>query len=371
MINIAYIVSTLKRSGPINVLYNIIKNLDSNEFNVYIICLSAERKNSRKKDFEEIGCKVLSLNLGRVQFFFKARKMINSIIKKEKIKILHGHGIRADFLISKFSKINEIKICSTLHNYPYHDYPMTYGKVKGYIMAYCHLRYLKKIDGKIACSKSVSSMLKEKNNYLIDYIQNGVDLEKYNCVNNQTKMEMREKLNIPLDKKVFISVGHLSDRKDPITIIKAFKKIDNVFLIFLGDGYLKDECLKEIGDSQNIRLDGFVENVSEYLQASDYFISASKAEGLPNTVMEAMACGLPCVLSDIPPHNEILEYDSDVGKMFNIEDPEDLVKKISELIEISYEEISDRAIKLIETNLSAKIMSEKYKNLYLELLKKG
>ena len=61
-------------------------------------------------------------------------------------------------------------------------------------------------------------------------------------------------------------------------------------------------------------------HVQEYLGASNYFISASLAEGLPNSVLEAMACGLPCILSNIPPHVEIHEMNKDSSLMFDIKD---------------------------------------------------
>lgn len=366
MIKIAYVVSTLKRSGPINILYNIVKYLDKNKFQIYIISLSPEKEDSRQRDFKELGCKILNLGLNRFEGIFKSKKNIIEIINDNKIKVIHSHGIRADFLISK---LKEIRTFSTLHNYPYYDYPMTYGRIKGWVMAYFHLRCLTKIHNANVCSKSVSDMLKEKNNYDIGYVQNGVDLEKYSAVNKEIKEELREKLNLPIAKKVFISVGHLNDRKDPITIIGAFKKLNNSLLIFLGDGDLKDNCLKKIQNNPNIKLVGSVENVNEYLQASDYLISASKAEGLPNTVMEAMACGLPCILSNIPPHNEILNFDNKTGKVFEIGNSDDLINKINEIENQDYSEMSNSAIRLVKNNLSAKIMSEKYQELYLKMIK--
>ncbi|AUO15645.1 glycosyltransferase [Clostridium taeniosporum] len=184
MIKIAYVVSTLKRSGPINILYNIVKYLDKREFQVYIISLSNEGDNSRKDDFIDLGCEILNLGFSRFEGIFKSKKNIIKIIKENNINIVHGHGIRADFLISK---LECVKTFSTLHNYPYYDYPMTYGKIKGYIMAYLHLKQLKKINCARACSKSVSDMLKEKNNYDIRYVQNGVDLDKYSIVNEERK----------------------------------------------------------------------------------------------------------------------------------------------------------------------------------------
>lgn len=364
MIKVAYLVSTIKNSGPINVLYNIVKYLDKNKFKVYIISLSNIKDKSKEYDFIECGCEIIDLNLNRVTGLIRAKNIIKKIITDNRINIIHGHGIRADGIISKLSNMNEIKSCSTLHNYPYYDYLMAYGKIQGYLMAKKHLKYLKYIDSANACSKSVSELLIKKNNYNIDYIQNGVDLQKYYGVDCKEKEKLRNKLKLPINKKIFISVGRLSNRKDPITIIKAFKNTEDSILIFLGDGELREECLNIIKNNENIRLIGFSSNVKEYLQASDYFITASKAEGLPNTVMEAMACGLPVILSNIEPHKEILNFNSKAGLLFEVENYKQLRNRINEIKMLSYKDLSANSKNIIIKNLNAEIMSKNYQNIY-------
>lgn len=364
MIKVAYLVSTVKKSGPINVLYNIVKYLDKNKFKVYIISLSPTKKNSKEDEFRECGCEIVNLNLNRIEGIIKAKKIIEKLIINNDIDIIHGHGIRPDNIISKISGKYRVKTCSTLHNYPYYDYVMTYGKIKGYLMAKCHLKYLKNIDISNACSKSVSEMLMERNGYKIDYIQNGVDLQNYFIVDDKEKIELKNKLNLPIDKKIFISVGHLSSRKDPLTIIKAFEGISDCILIFLGDGHLKQQCLEKIEGNKNIRVIGFVSNVKEYLQASDYFISASRAEGLPNTVMEAMACGLPVILSNIKPHEEIISFNKHAGLLFEAGNYVELKNKINNIKLLNYKKLSRNANEIILKNLNAEIMSRNYEYVY-------
>lgn len=366
MITVAYIVSTLKSGGPTNQLSYIVKYLDKSKFKPIIITLSQEESNSLADRFIELGVEHISLNLSRVEGIFKARKKIIKLMKKNGVDIIHTQGIRADIISAKYLK--KYKRVCTLRNYPYYDYIMTYGRLKGYIMAYLHLQNMKKIDSANACSKSVSKMLKERNDYSINYIQNGVDLEYYHIIDNKQKIKLRERINLPINKKIFISVGHLNDRKDPLTIIRAFKKLDNYMLIFLGDGNLKEKCLVEIADNDNIKLIGYVANVKDYLQASDYFISASKAEGLPNTVIEAMACGLPCILSNISPHKEIIELDNKAGRIFEVGNYIELSDKIQDISNGNYNIMSRNAFNLVEKNLSAKKMSQKYQKLYIDIL---
>lgn len=362
MIKILYIVSSLKKCGPINILYNIVKYLDKKKYRVYIATLSGKNDKNTIDDFKNIDCNIIILNIDNLSIMINGKNRIRDIISSKNIKLVHGHGIRADYLISKLNFLDNIKTYSTVHNYPYYDYRMTYGNLKGTIMSSMHLKFLKKIDNPIACSKSISNMFLESKKYSIEYIQNGVDIERYSSKYN--KIKLREELKLPINKQIFISVGHLSTRKDPLTIINAFKKIDDGFLIFLGKGDLDQVCINTIDNNKNIKLIGFVNNVTEYLQAADYFISASKAEGLPNTVMEAMACGLPCILSDIEPHKEILEFNNLAGLTFKVGSEEDLRSKINIIQANSYDKVSYNARKLIEENLNAEIMSQKYQKIY-------
>ena len=363
---ILYIVSTLKKAGPTIQLSYIIKYLDKSKFEPVVLTLSPEsEKDSMKSHFEDnMGVRVKTLSLSRLQGLLLAKKCVKTFIKENSVDIVHSHGIRADGLMKDI----HIHRVSTLHNYPYYDYLMTYGKFKGFMMATFHLYCLKKIDEPRVVSKSISQMLKTMNNYEIDYIRNGTDVKIFQ---NLVKNSLREKLRFQKDTKLFISVGHLSSRKDPLVVIKAFQdtKIENSKLIFLGDGHLRQECLKVIGDHKNIQLIGRVDNVHEYLGASDYFISASLAEGLPNTVLEAMACGLPCILSSIPPHIEIHQINKGSSMLFETKDIKGLSNKIKEIMCRDYKAMSQASKEIVFDNLNAEIMSKNYQKLYEELSK--
>jgi glycosyltransferase involved in cell wall biosynthesis len=367
MKKILYIVSTLKRSGPTNQLLYIIKYLDKTKFDSMVLTLSPEPKEDSMKNYfiDVLDVKVESLGFSRLKGLLFAKSYIKKFIKEHNIDIVHSQGIRADVFMSSIIDIPRI---ATLRNYPYYDYPMTYGNIKGFIMAKMHLSYLKKIDVSIVVSKSISNMLKELNNYDIDFVRNGIDTQRFENLDKET---LRKKLGIDQDIKLFVSVGHLSSRKDPVTVIKAFQKanIEYSKLIFLGDGALKYECANLIQNNKSIQIIGKVDNVHEYLGASNYFVSASLAEGLPNTVLEAMACGLPCVLSNIPPHLEIHKINTESSLMFKIKDVNELSKKLKKIINKDYEVMSKASKEIAFNNLSAEIMSENYQKIYNKLIR--
>jgi len=366
-IKVAYIISTLESCGPVNILFNLVKYLDKTKYEPLIITLSPEQHNSRIADFKRIAIPVHSLNLSRIQGILLAKNKIKKLIAENEIEIVHGQSFRADQLIAS---LKGVKKATTLHNYPYLDFPMTYGRIQGYLMATQHYRSIRKLDCPVACSKSVANFFKKNQNYPMIAIQNGVDLDNFKVVMEEEKHELRKKLELPLNKTIFLVIGTLTQRKDPLTVIEAFKRrnVKDELLIFLGSGDLEEECQK-LGNSRNILFLGQVKNVAEYLQASDIYLSAALAEGLPNTVLEALACGIPSILSGILPHKEILAYDRSLENyLFEAEDTEDLNKKIGSLLASDLPLISAKSRKLIEENLSASVMASNYESVYKQLM---
>jgi glycosyltransferase involved in cell wall biosynthesis len=140
-------------------------------------------------------------------------------------------------------------------------------------------------------------------------------------------------------------------------------------LALLGSGALRQECLNLAAGRTNIRIIGFVDNVRDYLHSADFFVSASLTEGCPNAVMEAMACGLPVILSDILPHREILDYDSRAGLLFSSQNSDSLSNALSKALAIDYEEQASAALDIMANHLNAEVMSAKYQELYTRLEK--
>ncbi|HHF3234750.1 glycosyltransferase [Vibrio sp. Vb0877] len=370
MINILYVVSTLKRSGPTNQLFNIIKNLDRSAFKPHLVTLSPESSDSRWSDYEKIGVNLYSLNLSRLSGVLFSKSSLGKKIADIKPDIIHSQGIRADMLVSKINSI--IPNVATIHNFPEIDYKMTYGSFLSYFMLKNHVKAMRRLKRVVGCSFSVSENLIDRYSLSnVNAIQNGVDQDYFNLINLHN-FPLRDKLKIGYNDKVWISTGHLSDLKDPFFLIdlwhKATKEAPNHHLIFLGSGALYDECYLKSEKKKNIHILGRVSNVVDYLLESDYFISASKSEGLPMAVIEAMACGLPVLLSDIQPHKEIYNMSPEIGCLFKLGEEHSFLESFKELVESDYSIHRQAALDLIKSELSAVKMSQKYQNIYKQLI---
>ncbi|WP_348827978.1 glycosyltransferase [Halomonas sp. RT37] len=365
MFNILYVVSTLGKSGPTSQLYNIISNLDKSTFTPQILTLSPEPEDSRWGDFSELGVTLSSLKMSRLQGLILAKYNIKKCIEKIKPDIVHTQGIRADSVVSSLSL--DIPWVATSRNFPSDDYPSKYGSWKGKLMAYKHFSAMKECSNLVACSKTLHRMLDSQGIRSVA-IQNGVRCE---WTDGPTASLLD---NLP--RPIFISVGSLIPRKNMKLLIEAFKKLpkeNRGSLVILGDGPLKSELVAIACD--NIILPGNVDDVSSYLAGADCFLSSSLSEGLPNTVLEALAVGLPVILSDIDSHLEIVCESSIACKVFSLEAGVDSLCSMMKIFIQNHEpysqmasDVSVNAMHVARNVFSSEAMSSKYQNLYLKIM---
>jgi glycosyltransferase involved in cell wall biosynthesis len=131
----------------------------------------------------------------------------------------------------------------------------------------------------------------------------------------------------------------------------------------VGSGPLETACREAARGDPRIRIAGQVTDVTPWLRAADFLVSASRSEGLPNSALEAMASGLHVLLTDIAPHRELLEVAPLAGELYALGD--------AAALEAAMARAASRAgarggVGVAEL-LSAHRMSERYQDLYLRL----
>lgn len=142
----------------------------------------------------------------------------------------------------------------------------------------------------------------------ITFIPNGVDTRRF-CLRSDRRA-IREKFGIPRDGAVLLSVGRLTYQKQPLALIETFSHLEerpgDLTLCIAGRGELLEKA-KNLAREKGLRrvlFLGYVDDrdLPDLYACADYYIMASKYEGgmPPLTLAEAMAAGLPCIVSDIP-----------------------------------------------------------------------
>ncbi|KQB03561.1 glycosyl hydrolase family 1 [Vibrio metoecus] len=375
-IKVIYVVSTLKVCGPNNQLFNIVSNLDSSSFHPIVVTLSKEGKESFIDKFKSSGIDVVSINSHRLMGLPYIKRNLKAIISNLSPDVIHTQGYRSDILVRSILSSDKNLSCRqlcTVRNIPQDDYPMTYGVVLGKLMVKKHISIMKNIDMVVGVSNAVSKNLRDSfklNNVIC--INNGVDTQRYKPLSLKKDKELlRDHFSFPKDKKIFISTGHLSSRKSPQFLIEGFIKssLKDSILLLVGDGELKEFLVEKYKDEKSIIFLGRSDRVSELLQLSDYYVSCSVSEGLPNSVLEALSSGLPCVLSDIQPHMQIMQYLEDkVGYLYNLGSIQSFIYALSSIYNDDLSMLSSQSRKLAVSGFSSKIMSKEYQNNYCKLI---
>jgi glycosyltransferase involved in cell wall biosynthesis len=366
MIKIGFVINYITNNGPSNVVLDIIRNLDREQYNIFLITLFEGNDDSIVADLQKNGVRVFPCKtLSRAKCLLGKDREFQEIVQREGFDIIHSHGFIPDILSSRVK--TSVKKISTLHNNMFEDYVQTYGKLKAKIFIRMHLDALKKMDCCVGCSKSVYQVMQK---YLrnVTFIRNGIKpkIAKHTVT--------RKELNIPEDAVVFVFSGGLSFGKNVQFLVQNFVQYHNIneFLVLLGDGSEREACEQMADD--HIKLLGFQDDPAAYYNISDIYASASRSEGFSISVLEALSCGLGLFLSDIPSHREVIDMGRDLylGENFSIQDDgrsfSTAIKKLRE----KYNKIDKEVIKNFQQmRLSDKAMTTKYDKVYSKVLKAG
>lgn len=368
MLRVTIICSSLARLGPTNVMFNMLqaycKHPDDVKFK--IVTISGETQDSRLHDFNRLGLNVTSCKIQDGITGILHLKKLKTLILSTKPDIVHSYGFRADCLTGLMKLSGVVKI-SSLFNNPYEDYPMLFGKIKGNLMAVVHLYIYHKFDKIIVCSNFIADKIKAYQ-LPISVIYTGVPSDYFVPLPEMERRKKRAELDISDDIKVWLFIGNLIPRKNPLFLISAFKRMNlkNTILIIMGDGPLMEECKVAIAEDRNTKLIGAQPGTLEYLQISDFYVSASYSEGFPTAVLEAMSVGVFPILSDIVPHIEMVS-DLSGSCIFKNDDFDSLSKIIAENM-AAPANMNPR--KYLLSRFSAHIMQKRYVDCYHDLCKR-
>ena len=201
----------------------------------------------------------------------------------------------------------------------------------------------------------------------ITAIPNGVDLDRVDRALRSAGAGARPR------HFALVSVGRLIALKRPGDVLEAFRALgsDTARLAFIGDGPLGPEMRKGCLHEGRVEFTGLIPRDAVYarLAAADLFVSASSVEGLPVAVLEAMACGVPVVLSDIEAHREIVRG-ADFVPLVPPGDVGALAREIARFQRASGAEraaVGAKCRALVEERFGVATMGRSYERIYREL----
>ncbi len=131
-------------------------------------------------------------------------------------------------------------------------------------------------------------------------LPNGVDVAAHRPASPHERLTLRRRLGMVPHRFVAAFVGRLHPVKDVDTLLEATARVPEMVLMVVGDGPERSRLeaqARQLGLDERVTFHGQTSRVADVLRASDSFLLSSRGEGMSNALLEAMACGLPCLAS--------------------------------------------------------------------------
>lgn len=260
-----------------------------------------------------IGCRYFSLDFQRSPLNKKnitAYQKLKKLIVEERYDLVHTHTPVASACVRLACKsLETVKVFYTAHGFHFFKgapFPnWLYYPIEWFLSRYTDLLITINKEDYIRACRS----LKAKNVVCVHGV--GINIDRVNNVRIDKKVK-RTALGIPEEDFVILSVGELNENKNHSTVIRSVAQIKNrnITYIICGRGGLEARLTKltaHYGLTDKVKLLGYRTDVLEMYRIADVYVHPSFREGLPVSLMEAMAAGLPCVVSDTRGNTDLLE----------------------------------------------------------------
>ncbi len=293
---------------------------------------------------------------------------LKQFIATERIDILHTHGYKSDILGSFAVSGTGCRLVTTPHGWS-----VDAGLKLRIYEALDRLAFAA-FDAVVPLSDDLYAGLQRLPwvRRRLHFIRNGVDLSEVEAAATVAPGVAAAKAK---GDRIYGYIGQLIPRKRIDTLIRAFANLrhQNKRLFIIGDGPARGELeslAAQLGQSPRVHFEGFREDRLNYLRGMDVFVLPSALEGIPRCVMEAMAAGIPSVITDIEGCRALVQ-DGETGLLFPVGDEQVLTRLLMQL-----EEDESMAGRLGEAGrqhvrevFSADTMAGKYLKLYRQLLR--
>jgi glycosyltransferase involved in cell wall biosynthesis len=237
-------------------------------------------------------------------------------------------------------------------------------------------RLLRRADVYVTLTKEIEAELIEFGLGGVPFrrIPNGVDAAVFSPAPSEERATLRATSGLPTDKILCAFVGRLTRQKNPEVLLEAWSRCETsrMHLVFVGDGPLRADLERQnsrLPSMRNVTFTGAVPDVPAFVRAMDIMVLPSEAEGISNAMLEAMACGLSVVATDVGGVREVLGNDGTAGVVVPAGSSAALAEAITTLAASPAlrREIGAAARTLIEDRYDMRQVMAQYLSLYEEL----
>lgn len=331
-VRVLHIVGAIAPGGLENFIMNLYEQIDREQVQFDVI-IHARKENDYVEQIEAMGGKVYTLprlTSKPIQNLIQ----IYRIVKKQQYPVVVRHTPNA--LVTPQLLVARLGGAKTIcHSHSVTDPQKTAHKLGRLLMKVA-------TTNRVACSEAAGKWMFGKQDYEI--VQNAINIQKFEY-SKEKEQKVREEFKLA-DKKVYGHIGNFAEVKNHMYLLSIYKEIldrdKNAVCFCLGEGSLRTQIEAEIerlGIADRVILTGVRHDAENFMSCFDVLIFPSIFEGLPLTLIEAQAAGLPCLISDaITKEVVVTEH---LVEMRSIKEPAELWAKRA--VEIANQEELDRS----------------------------
>ncbi len=286
---LVFVIPHLGRSGPTRQLTYLVTALNE-RYEVEVLAVQPEKSSSMKFEFD--GLKVKLTLASKLTFVWCWARLLALAIAG-RVDTFHSHGFLPDLLCMIL--LPKKKWVSVARNFPLADYPPKFGLVRGNAIALMHFFVHRRCVRLVCCSDALR----------VAYAEAGI--QSITIRNAVCFQEVPMKIEQHNRTRRFVFLGNIIPRKRVDLTCRLFEAlaVGEAELDIVGEGGELAKLKEKYRSNPSIHFHGNQTHVLPFLENGFSVINLSASEGMPNAVLEGLAAGCICILSDIGPHEEI------------------------------------------------------------------
>jgi len=335
-INLLFVLIQLNPGGSEKIVLELARNLDRSKFNIH---LAFFLNGPLERNFKEI-CQGVFRIPKKNGFDLFAMLKLSKIIQNNHIDVINAHHYMP-FVYSYLGTkvLHKKKLIYTEHSVP--EVELVLGGKHKHLFSLM----LRNTDGVVGVSKEIAETLKKsfpRYSERIQSIVNGLDVDRFAISVDRNKL--RSKWGILPVHFVIGNIANFRNVKNHACLIRAFSRLSNIYpyirLVLAGKGYPEDKenseeevryLIEKFNLQDRVILTGFQEDIPNILHIFDVFCLPSFSEGLPGSILEAMAASVPVVGSNVRGIKEVIDH-GNTGLLFRTDDDKGLADLMEKLI---------------------------------------
>ena len=266
------------------------------------------------------------------RFDFKAAKALAKLCEQWDIDLIHCHYLREHYTAILAKRYNKkIKVVYTNH----------FVLANNAVTRLSNRWMDKRQDQIIAvCTRGKEQLIANGwSGERIQVVFNAVDLDAW--TGNRAESTMRAEFGIPENRLVMLCASRFADDKGHAYLVNSLKRLTEISdvpftMVLAGDGPLLEptkEQVKALGLEDQVIFAGFRKDIKNLYKGSDIYINASRHEALSFLIIEAMAAGLPVIVTDMGGNRDVVPPGADCGELVVYDDPESMAQAMKKLLE--------------------------------------